>query len=464
MAQELLRYQATDDEREGWRARIAELVAIANEDPAQGGAQGAGEPDLAMRRRALSAGDGKAAKAKKVDSRAASLPRGEPSCQIVQRAPEDARVSLERRRENHDCAIDDIGKAGKNVKTPGDPIYNPGCLALTRQQRYLVWPDKFKPDIDAHYDRTTNPIEFLQLYVVAIQAARGDQHAMANWFPMALKDALRTWLMNLPHKSVTSWKDLCRQFVANFMPTYERPATKNDLKAVRQYKGETLRQYIQRFSQMRNKIPRISNEEVISAFSMGVFDIKMREKLSVNDELTSVVRLFEIANRCAKAEEGRLFMHNLPEVLPPKPKSKDPNRKEAAVLAVEPEHKQCRGDRSKSDKGRCHRYCILHKKDTHNTDDCWIVRKFHEENGITKRRGSSRSHGKGGSRGNHRDDDRGEGRRRDGLSCVDPEPLPLPPPANDHREENQGGYQEPRGFAACLLGGAQAPLSNRNFK
>jgi hypothetical protein len=38
MAQELLRYQPTDDGREGWRARIAELVAIANEDPAQGGA------------------------------------------------------------------------------------------------------------------------------------------------------------------------------------------------------------------------------------------------------------------------------------------------------------------------------------------------------------------------------------------------------------------------------------------
>jgi hypothetical protein len=44
MAQELLCYQPTTDGREGWRARIAELVAIANEDPALGGAQGAGEP------------------------------------------------------------------------------------------------------------------------------------------------------------------------------------------------------------------------------------------------------------------------------------------------------------------------------------------------------------------------------------------------------------------------------------
>jgi hypothetical protein len=161
MAQELLRYQPTDDGREGWRARIAKLVAIANEDPAQGGAQGAGEPDLAVGRRAPGARDGKAAKAKKVASHAASSPCGEPSCQIVQRAPKDARVSLERRRENHDRTIDDIDKAGKNVKTPGDPIYNPGCLALTRQQRYVVWPDKFKPDIGARYDGTTNPVEFL---------------------------------------------------------------------------------------------------------------------------------------------------------------------------------------------------------------------------------------------------------------------------------------------------------------
>jgi hypothetical protein len=138
MAQELLRYQPTDDGREGWRARIAELIAIANEDPAQGGAQGAGDPDLVVGHRTPGIGDGKATKAKKVVSCAASSLRGEPSCQIVQCTLEDAHVSLERRHKNHDRAIDDIGKAGKNVRTPGDPIYNPGCLALTPQQRYVV--------------------------------------------------------------------------------------------------------------------------------------------------------------------------------------------------------------------------------------------------------------------------------------------------------------------------------------
>jgi hypothetical protein len=194
---------------------------------------------------------------------------------------------------------------------------------------------------------------------------------------------------------------------------------------------------------MRNKIPRISNEKVMSAFSTGVSDVKMREKLSVNDELNSVVRLFEIANRCAKAEEGRLFVHNLPEAPPPKPKSKDPKRKEAVVLAVEPDHKKRRWDCSDRDKGRRRRYSIIHKKDTHNTEDCWIVRKFHEENGIAKRRGGSRSNGKSGSRGDRRDDDHEEGHHRGGLSRANPEPLPLHPPANNRREEDQGGYQEP---------------------
>jgi hypothetical protein len=48
MAQELLRYQPTEGGREGWLARIVEIVPIANKDPALGNAQGAGVPDPAV--------------------------------------------------------------------------------------------------------------------------------------------------------------------------------------------------------------------------------------------------------------------------------------------------------------------------------------------------------------------------------------------------------------------------------
>jgi hypothetical protein len=55
-------------------------------------------------------------------------------------------------------------------------------------------------------------------------------------------------------------------------------------------------------------------------------------KLSMNDELTSVVRLFEIADRCAKAEEGRLFMHNLPEALPQSRSPRTPSERRLLSL------------------------------------------------------------------------------------------------------------------------------------
>ena len=44
-------------------------------------------------------------------------------------------------------------------------------------------------------------------------------------------------------------------------------------------------------------------------------------------------------------------------------------------------------------------------------------------------------------------------------------PLPPPPRRNDdhHQDEGAGGFQEPRAIA-CILGGAQAPASQRIFK
>ncbi|KAM0877206.1 hypothetical protein ACQ4PT_035650 [Festuca glaucescens] len=251
----------------------------------------------------------------------------------------------------------------------------------------------FLPELPSRYDGSTNPLEFLQLYTLSIQAACGDHRVMANWFPMALKEAARAWLMNLPAESISSWKDLCDQFIANFMATYERPASKYDLKAVRQRPGKTLHAFIQRFIQVRNRIPRISNEEIISAFSAGVTDIRMREKLSINVDLTSVVRLFEIADRCAKAEEGRLFVCDAPEVAPSAPpaknKSKEYKRKESAILAAEPERKHHREDRAEGSKDNC-LYYVLHKKHTHNTEDCYELKKFHEELDGSKRRGNGR--------------------------------------------------------------------------
>ena len=93
-------------------------------------------------------------------------------------------------------------------------------------------------------------------------------------------------------------------------------------------------------------VPRASDEALISAFIDGVKDLKMKEDLAMNDELCSALEMFNLPNRCAKAEEGRLSLREPPAVEPEekKTKAKEAKRKAPAVLAAEPETKRSRGE------------------------------------------------------------------------------------------------------------------------
>ena len=88
--------------------------------------------------------------------------------------------------------------------------------------------------------RHPDPAEFLQLYELSIEAANGDEKVMANWFPMALKDGTRSWILNLPLGSISSWDEMHNHFIANFQGTRDRPSVTGDLRCIKQQPGETL--------------------------------------------------------------------------------------------------------------------------------------------------------------------------------------------------------------------------------
>ena len=102
-----------------------------------------------------------------------------------------------------------------------------------------------------------------------------------------------------------------------------------------------MHKYIQRFTNVRLKIPKVSDEVIISAFTDGVRDVKMKEELAIHEDLCSVLEMFNMATRCTRAEEGRLPLLELPEADPEdkKAKAKDVKCKGLAVLAAEPEMK-----------------------------------------------------------------------------------------------------------------------------
>jgi hypothetical protein len=137
------------------------------------------------------------------------------------RAGEDARVSLERARERGQNINQDFASVAPQTPVgtwsqTGVPLAGVGCTALADHLRTASWPPKFRPHLPEKYDGTTNPSEFLQVYITAITAAGGNTAVMATYFHVALSGPVRTWLMNLTLGSVYSWEELCARFVANF--------------------------------------------------------------------------------------------------------------------------------------------------------------------------------------------------------------------------------------------------------
>jgi hypothetical protein len=127
---------------------------------------------------------------------------------------DDARVSLERareRRQNIEGRNLDQEFAAVAPQTPmgtrsqaGVPLAGVGCAALADHLHAASWPPKFQTHLPEKYDGTSNPSEFLQVYVTAITAAGGNTAVMATYFHVALSGPARTWLMNLAPGSVYS--------------------------------------------------------------------------------------------------------------------------------------------------------------------------------------------------------------------------------------------------------------------
>jgi hypothetical protein len=266
----------------------------------------------------------------------------------------------------------------------GVPLAGVGCAALADHLHAASWLPKFRPHLTEKYDGTSNPSEFLQVYVTAITAAGGNTAVMATYFHVALSGPARTWLMNLTPGSVYSWEELCAWFVANFASAYQQHGVEAHLHVMRQEPGETLRKFISRFTKVRGTIPRISDASIIMAFRHGVRDEKMLEKLATHD-METVPTLFPLADKCARAAEGRAW-HSAPQtgaaqsggsgVAPwdgKKKKKKDrdyqKSRSTALVVAATTGGQGDRNKRPRPQRGNSGS-CPVHPNGSHSTEEC----------------------------------------------------------------------------------------------
>jgi hypothetical protein len=150
---------------------------------------------------------------------------------------------------------------------------------------------------------------WLNDYRLACQlgGATSDEAIIRN-LPMHLADSARTWLEHLPTSQIHNWDDLVHTFVGNFQGTYVHPGNSWDLRSCTQKPGESLRDFIRRFSKRCTELPSVSQSEIVHAFLEGTTCRDLVRELGRSPPVDSN-ELFDIATRFASGEEavGAIF-------------------------------------------------------------------------------------------------------------------------------------------------------------
>jgi len=77
----------------------------------------------------------------------------------------------------------------------------PSLKQFSSHLRQVVWPRNFKLKKLKKYDDKENPENWITLYEIVVRSTAGDEHVMANYFPVVLDQAGHQWLLGLPEDS-----------------------------------------------------------------------------------------------------------------------------------------------------------------------------------------------------------------------------------------------------------------------
>jgi hypothetical protein len=136
-----------------------------------------------------------------------------------------------------------------------------------------------------------------------------DDYFIIQYLPIRVREYVRAWLEFLMPNSIHSWAELKHVFVGNFQGMYVCPGNSWDLKSCKQELGESLRDYIRRFSKHCNSLPDIIDADIISAFLSGTTCKSLVYKLGCRKPRTTR-ELLDIATNHASGKEavGAVFI------------------------------------------------------------------------------------------------------------------------------------------------------------
>ena len=146
----------------------------------------------------------------------------------------------------------------------------PGPLCFgPRIMREPAVPGFQMPRGSKTYDGSTKPEDWLTDYVTSVHTNRGNCCWAVQYVPQMLEGPVRIWLNNLPENSINCWLDFEDAFISNFTSTYKRSNRPQQLAMCKQGLNETDRDYLTRWSNLRNSCEGVVESQAIAWFAQG---------------------------------------------------------------------------------------------------------------------------------------------------------------------------------------------------
>jgi hypothetical protein len=180
-----------------------------------------------------------------------------------------------------------------------------GPRVFSRAIRWAPFPARFRaPTTITKYSGETRPELWLADYRLACQlGGTNDNNLIIRNLPHFLSDAARAWLEHLPPAQISDWDNLVMAFAGNFQGTYVCPGNSWDLRSCRQQPGESMREYIRRFSMQRTELSNIIDSDVIGALLAGTTCRDLVSKLG-RETPTKASEMMDITTKFASGQEA----------------------------------------------------------------------------------------------------------------------------------------------------------------
>ena len=125
------------------------------------------------------------------------------------------------------------------------------------------------PSLDS-YDGARDPFNHIANFKTTMHLQGVPNEIMCKAFPNTLKGPARVWFSKIPPNTVSSFEELSKLFVNNFIGGQRHKRSSSSLLTIKQGENESLRSFITRFNKEALTVDEVDDKLLLAAFHNGV--------------------------------------------------------------------------------------------------------------------------------------------------------------------------------------------------